>query len=64
MRIQFVKMAFHYKVHINQLCPVCYFENKETIGKLKKKMLDVCLSQLNSFYNRYEVADLSRSVII
>ena len=36
-------MAFHYKVHINQLCPVCYFENKETIGKLKKNAR--CMSQ-------------------
>ena len=43
MRIQFIKMAFHYKVHINQLCPVCYFENKETIGKLKKNAR--CMSQ-------------------
>ena len=33
------------------------------LGKLKE-MLDVCFSQLNRFYNRYEIADLSRSVII
>ena len=29
-----------------------------------KEMLDVCFSQLNSFYNRDEIADLSRSEII
>ena len=33
------------------------------LGTLKE-MLDVCFSQLKSFYNRDEIADLSRSEII